>query len=243
MNTTYSICRLERPRKAPSAIKLTRLFPTSSLSSTPRFANPDSSSLDRWLEDRLLWEKQEGNNKYISAKRWLQTGSAVVMLHVSYLKNKQNRTAIFLLFIFPDQPYLQSVCRDQILHQKRICESLRIDFFSPQSKLWWEQIKIAEHVHNPQATCLLSGLCDKSEKKWEREGGRRKKRKKTSHPWKKAPDMANTKTGHRCKQQPQQRKFNPLAGTCVDGLRNQFCGYFKETKMQLIMEFPKKTNN
>lgn len=54
--------------------------------------------------------------------------------------------------------------------------------------------------------------------------------------------MANTKTGHRCKQQPQQRKFNPLAGTCVDGLRNQFCGYFKETKMQLIMEFPKKNN-
>lgn len=52
--------------------------------------------------------------------------------------------------------------------------------------------------------------------------------------------MANTKTGHRCKQQPQQRKFNPLAGTCVDGLRNQFCGYFKETKMQLIMEFPKQ---
>lgn len=236
MNTTYSICRLERPRKAPSAIKLTRLFPTSSLSSTPRFANPDSSSLDRWLEDRLLWKKQEGNNKYISAKRWLQTGSAVVMLHVSYFK-KTNKTELpfFLLFIFPDQPYLQSVCRDQILHQKRICESLRIYFFSPQSKLWWEQIKIAEHVHNPQATCLLSGLCDKSEKKWGKRG--RKKRKKQAIREKKL------QTWRTLKQQPQQRKFNPLAGTCVDGLRNQFCGYFKETKMQLIMEFPKKTNN
>lgn len=195
MNTTYSICRLERPRKAPSAIKLTRLFPTSSLSSTPRFANPDSSSLDRWLEDRLLWEKQEGNNKYISAKRWLQTGSAVVMLHVSYFK-KTNKTELpfVLLFIFPDQPYLQSVCRDQILHQKRICESLRIYFFFPQSKLWWEQIKIAEHVHNPQATCLLSGLCDKSEKKWGKRGRKKEEKKKTSYPWKKAPDMANTKT-------------------------------------------------
>lgn len=56
-NFTYSVCRLERPRKAPSAMKLTRLFPMWSSSSRLRPMKLDSSSRERWLEERLLWDK------------------------------------------------------------------------------------------------------------------------------------------------------------------------------------------
>lgn len=55
---THSVCRCDRPRKAPSAMKLTRLFPMWSSSSRLRPTKLDSSSRDSWLDDRLLRDRQ-----------------------------------------------------------------------------------------------------------------------------------------------------------------------------------------
>lgn len=59
-NSTHSVFRLDRPWKAPSAMKLMRLFPMCSSSSRLRPAKLDSSSLQRRLEDRSL---QDQNRK------------------------------------------------------------------------------------------------------------------------------------------------------------------------------------
>ena len=56
---THRVCSRERPRKAPSATKLTWLLPMWSWSSSLRPAKLDSSSLVRWLELRSLKRRKK----------------------------------------------------------------------------------------------------------------------------------------------------------------------------------------